>query len=461
MKIVNLENTWKVAHLFFLLLIGMSVFYAVERVCYMDSAYMFFRMVNTEKIIAEGGRWVNLLPQIIPWLMLKIGCSLPALILAFSIMHIGVLYLVFLLIGNWLNQKEIGLIFLLILILSVNETFFDVVTETKFSLAFASLFLAFILSKKRKHILIGFVILIGGFFSHPIFTIYFGFIVLFTFLFGIRNNIIKYALMGVLIAALKSLFLGVTLYENELLSAGVFDPWNLFANSFIHGYFAGLLSTQFVVIIGLVSLLLLNFILLRKWSYLSLYIISVFLLYFVLAVVYSKGDSHMMIQKTLFVFHFALLLPYFYQIQWSEFKLKKVFYLGIIIGYSMAVTAIIKTSEKYTQRVVILEQFMQHLPKSSDKFIMNENQINHEVIMGTWALPHETIIISKIKCHKILSIKNFRERNDTLFLSKYPNAFRPAFGYPIENKDLNAAYFKMKEFEPNIWLDSTYFLGPR
>ena len=79
--------------------------------------------------------------------------------------------------------------------------------------------------------------------------------------------------------------------------------------------------------------------------------------------------------------------------------------------------------------------------------------------MGTWALPHESILVSKIKFKNPINLKNFRERNDTLFLSQFPNGFRPAFGLPLLNSELNTTYFEMDESKKVLWLDSTYILG--
>lgn len=456
MKAVTLENTWKLCHLTFLFLLGMAVFFAVERACYMDSAFMLFRLVNSEHLIAEGGRLVNIFPQFIPYLMVKAGCSLMSIVIAFSLMYTTVLYIIFTLIGNWLNQKKIALIFLLILILSVNETFFDVVTETKFALAFACLFLALVLSdKKRNWIAIVFTLLCG-FFSHPIFIIYFGINVFYNAIEGELKLSLKYLFIGATIVLFKALISGVTIYENDLISSLYTNTFSLFKVSFIHEYFEGLFGTQFVVFVGLFLMLILNLVFLKKWGVLLAYLTMVFTLYFILAIVYSKGDSHMMIQKTLFVFHFALLCPYLIV---RNIKFNAVFYMLIIVGIIVGLMGILETSQKYTNRVLVINQFMQHLPSTSDKFLIKENQINHELIMGTWALPHETILLSKIGGNRALNLKNFKERNDTLFLSKFPNAMRPAYGYPMMNKGLNTNYFKFDEQKSVMWLDSTYVLG--
>lgn len=459
MKFISLQNTWKIGRLVFLMLIGMSVFFALERVCYMDSAFMLFRLVNNEQVIAEGGRLINALPQFIPWVMVKMGCSLNSIVIGFSIMHTLVLYVVFLFIGVFLNQKEIGLMFLALLLISVNETFFDVVTETKFALAFACLFTAFLLSEKNQNNLLGIGILICGFFTHPIFIVYFGLIVTYKFILDHPKSIVKFIIIGVIILVLKSMLFGATAYENDLVSAIVNDTINLFKNSFIHAYFKGLFTTQFLVMVGLIIVLIFRIISLKKWKYLWAYFLITFGLYFILSIVYSKGDSHMMIQKTLFVFHFGLILPLFMLLKSEEFRLKNMVYCLIVIGTFIALFQVIQISKKYTQRVVVLEHFMKRLPNSSDKFIFTEDHINHDVIMGTWALPHESIIVSKIKLNKLINLKNFRERNDTLFLSRFPCALRPTFGYPMMNKDLNLKYFKINENLPVVWLDSTFFLG--
>lgn len=422
---------------------------------------MFFRMVNDEKIIAEGGRYLHILPQFIPWLMVKLKAPLYLIMITFSCMYLLILYLVFWLIGKGFGQKNIAYVFLFLLLISVNETFFDIITETKYSLALACLFLAYLESEQKQHYWIGIIILFCGFYTHPIFAVYCFIILIFKGFFMPSKMVLHFALIGFIIMLCKAYFSGPTAYEKDLVSAMFEHPSQLFKNSFIHTYFDGLLKTQFIILFGLSILIFGMLIKLKKWPLLVVYLATVFSLYFILAIVYSKGDSHMMIQKTLFVFHFLLLLPFLLIESFLPKRVNYCFNLLLMIGSIWALIGITNTAKKYTERTQALTQFMRSLPSSSDKFLINESQINHEVIMGTWALPHESILISKIKLQRLINLKNFRERNDTLFFSKYPTAIRPAFGYPLTNCELNNHYFKNKATEKVRWLDSTYTLGKR
>ncbi len=461
MKYLSIENFWKLSHLIFLFLIGLSIYYAIERVCYVDSAFMLFRMINQESFIAEGGRYMNVLPQFIPWIFIKLGLPLKMIIICFSCMHIVVLYLIFQITGNFFKQKFLAVLFLLLLIVSVNETFFDVVTETKFSLAFGILFSAFLFSPKNNLIFVGIVILICGFFSHPVFIIYFGVIILSFRIFKPQTPLLKFLISGVAIFMLKYLTVGATTYENNLITSAFSDLFLTFKNSFIHHYFSGLFTTPFIFLIILLLIIIYHLTASRKYFEVMIYLAGIFITYFLLSIVYSKGDSHMMIQKTLILFHFILIYPIaFLWQQLSPILLKSVL-LIFLISTIFALAGIHGSAAKYVDRVSILNDFMQKIPATSDKFLIREEQINHDKLLATWALSHETIMLSQIYLKKNLSIKNFRERNDTLLFSKFPNAFRPTFGYPMLNKDLNQGYFKIDESKPNLWLDSSFILGER
>jgi len=459
MKIFTIEQAWKVGHFIFLILLGLSVIYALERVCYMDSAFMFFRMVNDEKLIAEGGRYIHIIPQFLPWLLVKFNAPLQIIIICFSLMYTACLYATYIIIGQWMKNKLVAVIFLFLLLISVNETFFDVVTETKFSLAFACLLLTQILSEKQQSIYVGSLMLIFGFYTHPIFIVYFTIILLFTSLFHFHKRLLFYGLILLILVLLKTIVFGSTSYENELVLAIFNDPFMLFKSSFMHAYFGGLLNTQFIIVICLILIQLISLIKSEKWALLCMYIIAVFSLYIILALVYSKGDSHMMIQKTLFIFHFSLLIPLVLIKKTIPIWAQRSVYTLIIVGCFWALWSTNAMAKKYTKRVDVLEHFLEKLPNQSDKYLIAETQINHALIMGTWALPHESIIISKIKFRKPINLKNFRERNDTLFLSQFPNAFRPAFGLPLLNSELNTTYFEMDESKQVLWLDSSYLLG--
>ena len=414
MKIFTIEKAWKLGHFIFLILLGMSVFYALERVCYMDSAFMVFRMVNDEKLIAEGGRYIHVIPQLLPWLMVKLNAPLHIIIVSFSLMYTACLYITYIIIGKLMNNKVIALVFLFLLLISVNETFFDVVTETKFALAFACMFLAHLLCEKQQTIYVGILMLVFGFYTHPIFIVYCVLIIFFISLSKFNKRLLLYGGVLMILLLSKAFIFGSTAYEKDLLLATFYDPIQLLKNSFIHTYFGGLLGTQFIVLICIIFLQLISLVKNKKWLLLGMYSFAVFLLYIALALVYSKGDSHMMIQKTLLVFHFALLIPYFLEEKTMSLWVKRSIYFLVILGCFWALWSTNTLAKKYTNRVAILEHFLKKLPNQTDKYLIAENQIDHEVMMGTWALPHESILVSKIKFKKPINLKNFRERNDCL-----------------------------------------------
>ncbi len=456
MEFLTNQNTWKASNILFLFMLVLCGVFAMERVCYVDSAYMLFRMINAESLVAEGGRWMNIPPQLIPWIMIKLKLPLQFIIFFFSLMQGITLYGFFLLTGYYFKQKFLGIIFLLLLIISVNETFFDVVTETKFSLALGVLFTAFLNSKKRSELLLGTGIIFCGFFSHPSFVIYFIFILLFHGIFKPHETNWKWLIPGLVFFLLKHFLIGSTTYESNMFNEAINHLLNDFQNSFIHHYFSGLFKTQFIFIFTLFVIIILHLISERKWKLLIAYFFTLFITYFLLAILYHNGDSRMMIQKTMHLFHFIILIPLFYI--WNDISavLQKIAILLILSACIFAFSGIIQAREKYRSRMLILTEFMQQLPTESDKFILREEHIDHDRMMATWALPHETLLISNVKFGKSIVVKNFRERNDTLLYYQFPNAFRPAFGYPMMNRELNPSYFSIDESRPLIWLDSAH-----
>ncbi|MES2617490.1 MAG: hypothetical protein V4613_06410 [Bacteroidota bacterium] len=456
MKLFSLNNLWKLSHLAFLGLLLLSVVFAIERVCYIDSAYMLFRMVNTESIIAEGGRLTNAIPQFIPWLMIKAGLSLNSIVIGFSFMDIAVLYAVFLLVGIYFRQKLLASIFVILLMLGVSSTFFDVVTETKAALAIAVILTAALSSDNKTPFWLLILIVFSGIFSHPVFILYFFIIIAF---FYSKNDAKKYGklvLAGSILIGLKIGIIGATVYEQNLLSIN--HLYESFQHSFIHEYISIWLDPYYialpVIMLVVVAYLTIN----KKWKFLLFYMLSIISLYIILAVIYSAGDSRMMIQKTMFVLHFTMLLPLVKIDEKNNFLFKFISPLFFVVLLT-TFYSIINASSAYRERVIILTDFLKKLPAESDKYLIHENNINHDKIMATWALSHETLLLSNIKYGKSLALKNFRDHNDTLQLSKYPNAFRPAFGYPIKKNELNEAYFNPDWTKENKWLDSAMRLG--
>lgn len=437
----------------------LSVILATASVCYIDSAYMLFRMIQTEAIIAEGGRWMNAVPQLLPWLFIKAGAPLPVIIAVFALSYILILYFIFLIAGKIYEQVQLAALLPLLLIAGTPHTFFDTITETKYALAFAILLIAALVSGKSFKGLDVILIVACGLFSHPVFIIYWAIILIWLAVENGFKSILLPLISGVALLAVRYFFAGGTGYEVNLLSDASVNNLALFGTSFIHHYMSIWEQWIYWPLI-LIMLLSTGYFLFKKsTSQLLLYIGMLAGIYCLLALVYAKGDSHMMIQKTMFLFHFAILFPMAASIKCAGKKITTLWISIVVIAMITGFFGLYTTAPQYIQRRNNLVKFMEAMPKNTDKFLIRETQINHEVMMATWALPHETLLLSGAASNKSIVVKNVRDHNDTLQLSKYPTAFRPAFGYPIPSDSLNAKYFKLNETFRNEWLDSTIILG--
>ena len=126
-------------HLSFLILLVLSIVYAVERNLYADSAYYIFNIVNTGWFDIEHSRYSAFLTQLLPVAFVNMGLSLKMVLYAYSISFILLFYGIWLIINYALKDPYSGIALILLLVLPVRENFFKPVTELHQALAWSVL----------------------------------------------------------------------------------------------------------------------------------------------------------------------------------------------------------------------------------------------------------------------------------------------------------------------------------
>ncbi len=147
----------------------LSLMFAQERILNTDSSAFFFNLVNSEWPSVAEQRYSAAIPQFLPYVFLKLGASLKAILYVFSASYIVLYALVFGLIQFVLVQAKAAIALVLSLLLGVAHSFYHPVTETHQAIAWSILFYACLGSNQTKII----VILLGvlsftlAIFSHP------------------------------------------------------------------------------------------------------------------------------------------------------------------------------------------------------------------------------------------------------------------------------------------------------
>lgn len=432
--------------------LALSIVFYKERTLYLDNAYLLFNILDTENFRIEHHRYAAFLQQVFAVLAAKLGAGIPIVAGLLSFGYLLIHGIIYWLTKHLFKQKGLGIIYLACLLLAMHENFFDMVTETRLALGFGILYAATMLTNEldnSKKLIWTIAILILGTFSHPVFILYFGIINLFYWSFKKQVFFQHFIIMGVLYF-LKSAMLGNSSYEASFYSK--LANIDTFTSSFLHGYMKGHLSQYYKLIIILVYLTAAH--LYRKGlrKELAAYVFSIAGIYFLLAVMNSEGESHMMMQKSLLLLNFVCLYPmvYFYE-EW----INKLFLNALIpLVLFASFWTIDASSQKYSKRIDNLESKVNALSKNYNKAYIHDSQIDARTMLGTWALPYESMILSSWKKKNTLTLYPIKKNTN----SAYKDSFRHIFMPPMPQSKLNKRYFKLPENSFYKLIDSTFIL---
>jgi len=421
-------------------LLACSLIFALDRVLYLDSAFSFFNFIQTENFAISYNRYTAIIAQLPAFLLLKLGFGLEVLVYIFSLGYGLVYFFTFLLIKNTFKNKPLAIVFLLCSLLGTHHLFFGLVFETMLALSMAFLAAAvinFTFKNRANQWLSYFIILILGIFSHPLFLLL---IMVFIFIHFLATKRIlwQFSLLLLILYAMKSFLFLIPNHEinqyNNLLDLANFKQ------SFMHEYMLGNAWNFYKLMAIIFTFLLIYFRKMRNKKMFWGYLCGCIVVYIILAISNSAGDAHIMLQRNFLVLNMAVLLPlaYFY----NDFPQKIITTLAIPIALFLSLNTISKTSVLYKNRRETLAKNINTLQAVATKIAIKKSQIVSDVLLSSWALGHESILLSTIINKKSSTITVL----DTLAL--YTNGFIPAYGPPIAIEKMNKHYFN--------W-DSSYY----
>src|ERR1044072_1447985 len=106
----NFSSFQRIAgNLLFIVLLIYSIVYAAERLCYIDSAWLFFERVNGEKFSFPGNRYSAFFSEIPLFIATKIHLPFKVLVYVFSTSYILLFYFVWRICTYTLKNPAAGL----------------------------------------------------------------------------------------------------------------------------------------------------------------------------------------------------------------------------------------------------------------------------------------------------------------------------------------------------------------
>lgn len=452
----------------FLFLCLLSVLWYKERVLYLDSAYYAFNLINTEFPAAEHNRYALWIYQLIPWGLLKTGFGIPMVLRAYSLSHILIHFLAFCTLAG---MKRYGLAALLALlqVLSYRECFFLTVNETALAIT-ASLMLAASLehygstaeNNVRKSIVqsaVYFLCIFTALFSHPTAMLMIPFVLVYHLFMHLREAGHRRAFaiaLGEFITGVAVKFLSgkKSGYEDDLFAqlgrtgeilSGLSDVYSfrfffgdLKLNSpFFHIYIIPMLLSV-VALYGLIRQ--------KRFLLTGFYLLSSAGIWLLIAVMFNRGDGTIFMEKNFTPWVFVALYPLAFFAPAGRYRLASaVVYLSVIL-YSFY--GIAQVRPMYAKRLWLMDRLItERNPAGAPKLIVQDSTVNHEEWLGIWALPYETLLMSKVKGIPNTTARIYRNEEHINKELQRDDIFLGADFIPVlpDTVLLNRKYFRLEK----------------
>ncbi len=431
-------------NLFFAVMLVYSIVYAVERIAYVDSAWLSFERINGEKFSFPGDRYGAFISEIPLYIATKLHLPLNVLVYVFSASYIILYYFVWRLCTFTLKNPAAGLVVMFGMVVGVRESFLHTVSETHQCIAYSALLLAVMMHDFRGRMLLKNAVAVATvllvLFTHPmgIFTSAFVLGYYFT-----EKRKLKDPLLWLIAACIAAVALLNFLFPPNVYDEAQYDRLASAssASSFLDSgalRFLLLHFPHFYWLAELAGLIVITaFVLRREWLKLALTVGGVFGYIAIAGITFRNGDSSIMIERVFLPAFFMINLAFAHWIT-RETRLNKWIPMVLVVFFLVNGIRFINAGcLMYKKRVAYLDGLVQKgIAQGSDKYFLSEANTDMDKILVPWALGTETLIYSKLKYDKCISISM---KDETCG----PESVRLTRDYCLPVTQLNSAYFSL------------------
>ncbi len=439
-------STWAI------LLVLSLVFYR-ERAFFMDAGFQLFNLINEQKIQVYHYRFVTALPQVVPFLLMKMGAPLWALAMGFSAAYILFYFTIWHLLVRYLRCEALGWVLLSLATLMTFDGFYHI--QSEFNLGLSLLLLAFgvVLRNTRLDaawqwaLLVPLAVTVG--FSHKLSIIFTVFLWVF---FWLKIKELRHGRYGLVLGvfllatAIKSVFF-TNWYEAAKqaefavnLATYLPKPWAIpsnfvFLERCLHYYYL------LPLLLGVVSVFYL-----RKKQWLQLGLVWSFSLGYLL--LYNIADPQAATRFYSEVSYLPLSIfvavPLFFDALPSAKSSRAGRWLPFLFGGLLLLRL---ATIAWNHRTVAGQYawIKRHLERPGNRFLLRENQAPLDTVLMTWGVPFTTMHLSALEspdsAETLLILPDFQWFEDKM---EREDAFFSPFHKVLEKGDLNERYYRMQ-----------------
>lgn len=406
----NKRSLIVIGHIYFLLMLLLSIVLYQERMLSMDTANYAFKVLLNQDFYTGHDRTISYLPQILPLLALKAGCTLKTFLIVYSAAFILFYYLVYNIIVYVFRNPQAALFLALALGLSIRYKFYGPVGEVVLSIPLLAL-LAGWLSKPEEYfkniklwldILIACIIATFLITGHPFITI--GTIIFLGF------HLLYHQKWTSVVFWVTSLYTGVVLYfkfifvqrdayETERLDRLAEAEKVLYNldDYYISGVVTRFFATEYFLAFAAFIAVLIYLIVKRRW-FVSLYMsISFLVVLAVVVVMHAYISSDIFIMLDGYMTHLGLIwaMPLAF-VFGKENKSWIAPSFAILMAFSLF--KIYDSHTFFHERIEYLKTAMaEHTDANHPKAIASRKNYNYDKLWIGWAMSMETLLISSIE----------------------------------------------------------------
>jgi len=445
---------------FFGTLFWFALIFFKERMLTADPAFFSFRIIQDRSYDIELHRLGSAVSQVLPLILLKLGCTLEVFLKAYSVSFILIYYLIFLILTEGLKNYRAGIALIITLCLTFRHAFYYSTAELYQGMALCILIWALIIkmkevdTKKKKNILFicSSILIFVVSYYHQL-TL---FALLFILIFEILNgNSYKDQWLIPLLAItglwffVRINFLTTTNYESgKIPTIAVFKeqlphirnlPSYIFFKQFTKAYLLPFVIVMFVS----------GFILLKRKNWLLIFFIPIYIAGFILldVITYYKGESPIMYENYLTLLGLFAAVAFCGLIEIRPSMKWQTGFCLIVIFWST--TSMYASHYPFSNRVAYLQRLTDEGRKHAEKkYIIDQRNFPWQYAWVDWTLPFETLLYSSLPGRDssitVMSAENIHQYDSLLNMKDVFLGPRWAITWFWSNS-LSKGYFKLPE----------------
>lgn len=135
----------------------------------------------------------------------------------------------------------------------------------------------------------------------------------------------------------------------------------------------------------------------KLWLQLTYYVLCSVGFWLLIIIFFNRGDGTIFMEKNFTPWIFVALYPLTFLIKLQDTKIQWPVISGIAIIYLVSLIGIFQVKDMYQKRLYLMDQLIIQKAEGHSKLLIQDSTVNHEEWLGVWALPYETLLLSKVK----------------------------------------------------------------